>query len=58
MKLKTASKVILLQINESMISIKESIIDALKQENKLLKSKVLNLEYKLSQSEAHVTSEK
>ena len=30
MKLKTASKVILLQINESMISIKESIIDALK----------------------------
>ena len=38
------------QVNESIISIKESIINALKEENKLLKSKVLNLERKLSQS--------
>ena len=44
------------QVNESIISIKESIINALKEENKLLKSKVLNLEHKLSQSEAHINS--
>ena len=44
------------QVNESIISIKESIINALKEENKLLKSKVLNLEHKLSQSKAHVNS--
>ena len=41
------------QVNESTIGIKESIIDTLKQENKLLKSKVLKLEHKFSQSEAH-----
>ena len=44
------------QVNESIISIKESIINALKEENKLLKSKVLNLEHKLSQSEAHINN--
>ena len=44
------------QVSESIISIKESIINALKEENKLLKSKVLNLERKLSQSEAHINS--
>ena len=42
------------QVNESIISIKESIINALKEENKLFKSKVLNLEHKMSQSEAHI----
>ena len=41
------------QVNESIISVKESIINDLKEENKLLKKKVLNLEHKLSQSEAH-----
>ena len=44
------------QVNENIISIKESIIDALKEENKLLKSKVLNLEHKLSQSEAVINN--
>ena len=44
------------QVGESIISIKESIIDALKEENKLLKSKVLNLEHKLSQSEAGINN--
>ena len=44
------------QVNESIISIKESIINALKEEKKLLKSKVLNLEHKLSQSEAHINN--
>ena len=37
-----------------MITIKESITNALKEENKLLKSKVLNLEHSLSQSEARI----
>ena len=41
------------QVNESIISVKESIINDLKEENQLLKKKVLNLEHKLSQSEAH-----
>ena len=44
------------QVNESIISIKESIINALKKESKLLKSKVLNLEHNLSQSEACINS--
>ena len=44
------------QVNESMIRIKESIIDALKEENKLLKNTVLNLEHKLSQSEACINN--
>ena len=39
-----------------MITIKESIINALKEVNKLLKSKVLNLEHKLSQSKARINS--
>ena len=44
------------QVNGSIISIKESIINAFKEEDKLLKSKVLNLEHKLSQSEARINS--
>ena len=44
------------QVNESIISIKESIINALNEENKLLKRQVLNLEHKLSQSEAHINN--
>ena len=44
------------QVNESMITIKESIINALKEVNKLLKSKVLDLEHKLSQSKARINS--
>ena len=52
MKLKTTFKkkkkkkiYITEQVNESKISIKESIIDALKEENKLFKSRVLKLEH-------------
>ena len=44
------------QVNESVIGIKESIIDTLKEENKLLKRKVLKLEHKFSQSEAHTNN--
>ena len=44
------------QVNKSIISIMESITDALKEENKLLNSKVLNLEHELSQSEAHINN--
>ena len=44
------------QVNGSIISIKASVINALKEEDKLLKSKVLNLEHKLSQSEARINS--
>ena len=44
------------QVSESIINIKESFINALKEKNKLLKSKVLNLEQQLSQSEAHINS--
>ena len=42
------------QVNESIISVRESIINDLKGENKLLKKKVLNLVHKLSQSKAHI----
>ena len=51
MKLKTTFKkrkkkiYITEQVNESKISIKESIIDALKEENKLFRSRVLKLEH-------------
>ena len=46
--------IIIEQVNEIIISIKESI-NALKDENKLLKSKALNLEQKSSQSgEVHI----
>ena len=58
MKLKTTSKVTLLSklIKAWLVSMKEPIVDALKEEDKLLKTKVLNLEHKLSQSEAHVNN--
>ena len=44
------------QVNESVIGIKESIIDTLKEENQLLKRKVLKLEHKFSQSKAHTNN--
>ena len=50
------NKLKLMKVNESIISIKKSIRDALKEENKLFRRKVLNLEHKLSQSEARINN--
>ena len=44
------------QVNEGIISMKKSIIDALKEENELLNNSFLNLEHKSSQSEAHMNN--